>query len=110
MIFGRKQAPAPPQPDIRCKCGATEFTRICPILSARYSLGGVEWREIGARVSCQRCGEVFSVTHLGIFPHDPRALPPSPLMVPPQMGRREPETPRGPMREDMPTPIARPRT
>lgn len=108
MIFGPKPS-APPQPDIRCKCGASEFTRICRIESSRYTTDGIEWREIGARVSCQRCANVFSITHLGAFDHDPRALPPSPLLMAPRLPAPE-EPYRRPPEQERLTPIARPRT
>jgi hypothetical protein len=100
--IGRLLVGEPEVPFGRCpKCQGAEATRICSVVGWRMAGGRVETVETGARYSCQRCGEVYSVGPAGVFQHHALSLPPSPRWSGPQVIEPpQAKLPVGPMREE----------
>ena len=118
------------------RCGGLESAKVCDLFGWRLAYTGdhenqhapmrCELVVIGARLSCQRCGSVYSVGPLGAFDHHVRALPYSP-QIPERpapgdanaLGRGEhrdrlplpstqPSGPPRPLRPPPPEPLERP--
>lgn len=85
---------------ILCDCGSDQPMASVVMLRSYALRGGRLVSEVtGERVSCQSCGNLFSIGPHGRFKHHPQALPWSPQALPQQNAaippqREQPEEPR----------------